>query len=214
MPMKEYRYHGQAFGVDADITDPGPYKLPQHGKCGLTDGKPGQPNGQHDGYTMPGGLSHGPCVTSVNAMPEDKDGFFRSEVRATVDNLRVEGKSLLSVDRITVGLISVFRRQWFDRPGHHARRTRVLPLDCSLVNLTLDGDPLEAPLPAPFNYSVDQREGYLTADEPDATVEVDIRQAIIDTPLRTIYIRNFGRIFFGEWTLIPGENFQPVHQIG
>jgi hypothetical protein len=120
--MKEYLYHGQAFGVDADITDPGPYKLDGHGKCALPDGKAGHPTGSHQGFTMSGGLSHGACATEVNAMAEDPQGFFRTEIRATVENLKVEGKSLLSVDRIVFGMVTVYRRDWYDRPGLHARR--------------------------------------------------------------------------------------------
>src|SRR5580658_719702 len=213
MPMKEFLYHGQAFGVDADITNPGPYKLDGHGKCALVDGKPGNPKGTHPGFTMPSGLSHGACTTEVNAMPEDKDGFFRTEVRATIENLKVDGKSVFSVDRIVAGMVSVYRRHWYDRLGPHGRRTRVLPLDCSLVNLTIDGTALAAPLPAPFHYSAVQREAYLTADEPDPKIDAEVRQAVIDSPTRCIYMRHFGRIFFGEWILLPGQNWQPVHQI-
>ena len=213
MPLKQYLYHGQASGVDANITEPGPYKLDGHGKCGVSNGQPGQHAGQHTGFTMTGGLSHGPCVTSVNAMPEDKDGFFRTEIRATVDNLRVDGKSVLSVDRISLGLVCVYSRHWFDRPGHHSRRTRVLPMDCSFQNLTLNGAPLDAKLPAPFHYSVDRRESYLKADEPDPTILTEVREAILSSPSRVIFVPNFGRIFFGEWTLIPGVNLHSVHQI-
>jgi hypothetical protein len=213
MPMTQYIYHGQAFGVDADISDPGPYKLDGHGKCALKDGKAGHTTGSHQGFTMSGGLSHGACATEVNAMPEDAKGFFRTEIRSTVENLKVEGKSLLSVDRIVFGMVTVYRRDWYDRPSLHARRTRVLPLDSSLVNLTLNGAPLAAPLPAPFHYSADRREAYLAADEPDPKIDAEVRQAIIDSPSRCIYIPNFGRIFYGEWTLLPSENWHPVHQI-
>lgn len=211
--MTEYLYHGQAFGVDANITDPGPDKFDGHGSCALPDGKPGHPTGNHAGHQMPGALSHGACATEVNAMPEDTNGFFRTEIRSTIDNFNVEGKSILNVDRIIFGMVTVYRRQWYDRPGPHGKRTRVLPLECSLVNLTLNGKPLPAPLPAPFLYSAAQREAYLTADEPDPTIDAEVRQTIIGSPLRSIYIANFGRIFYGEWTLIPNELWHPVHQI-
>jgi hypothetical protein len=213
MPMKQYIYHGQAFGVDADISNPGPYKLDGHGKCALADGKPGNPKGTHPGFTMPSGLSHGACTTEVNAMPEDTDGFFRTEIHSTVENLRVDGKSVLSVDRIVFGMVSVYRRHWYDQTGFHGRRTRVLPMDCSFVNLILNGTALPAPLPAPFQYSKDQRETYLHADTPDPKIDAEVRQAIIDSPSRCIYLRHFGRIFFGEWTLVPNEYWHPVHQI-
>ncbi|HXM43916.1 MAG TPA: hypothetical protein VN924_21965 [Bryobacteraceae bacterium] len=213
MPMKDYFYHGQAFGVDADITNPGPYKLDGHAKCALPDGKAGHYTGSHPGFTMPSGLSHGACATEVDAKPEDKNGFFRTEVRATVENLRVDGKSVLTVDRIVLGMVTVYRRGWYDRPGPHARRTRVLPLDCSFVNLTLNGTPLPAPLPPPFHYSADQREAYLAGDDPDPKIDAEVRQAIIGSPSRCIYLRHFGRIFFGEWTIVPGENWHSVHQI-
>jgi hypothetical protein len=213
VPMKDYVYHGLVFGVDAYISDPGPQKLDGHGKCGLPDGKAGRHSGRHPGFTMDGGLSHGPCVTEVHAMVEDDKGFFRTEIRATVDNLRVDGKSVLSVDRINFGMVTVYRRDWYDRPGPHARRTRVLPMDCSLVNLTLNGAPLALPLPAPFNYSADQREAYLAADNPDPAVDAEVRQAIVDSPTRSIYIPNFGRIYFGEWTLLPNPTWHPIHQM-
>jgi hypothetical protein len=199
--------------VDANITDPGPYRLDGHGKCALPDGKAGHPTGNHSGFTMPGGLSHGACATEVNAMREDAQGFFRTEIRAAVENLRVDGKSILTVDRIVLGMVTVYRRDWYDQPGPHARRTRVLPLDCSFVNLTLNGAPLTAELPAPFHYPADRREAYLAADKPDPGIDAEVRQAIIDSPSRCVYIPNFGRIFFGEWTLLPNENWHPVHQI-
>lgn len=213
MPMKKYRYHGLAFGVDANITDPGPYRLDCHGKCALPDGKAGRHAGEHSGFTMPGGLSHGPCITSVHAMPEDQQGFFRTEIRATVDNLRVDGGAVLSIDHINLGMVTMYRRDWFDQPGPHARRTRVLPMDCSLVNLTIDGQPLDLKLPPPFHYSEDRRENYLRGDVPDDVVDAEVRQAIIDSPSRSIHVPNLGRIFFGEWTLIPNEIWHPVHQI-
>jgi len=211
--MNDYMYHAEAYGVDADITDPGPYKLDGHGKCGLPDSKPGKCNGHHDGHTMKGGLSHGTCATEVHAMPEDKDGFFRTEIRSTIENLNVDGKSILHVNRIRFGMVTVFRRQWYDRGGSHDRRTRVLPLDCGFENLTLNGSPLDLKLPAPFHYSTDRRESYLAADEPDPQVDGEVRQAITDSISRSIFIPNFGRIFFGEWTLLPNDKWHQVHQI-
>jgi hypothetical protein len=213
MPMKDYLYHGQAYGVDAQITNPGPFKLDGHGKCALPDGKAGRYTGSHPGFSMPSGLSHGACATEVHAMPEDKDGFFRTEIRSTIENLRVDGKTVLSVDRVVFGMVTVYRRDWYDRPGPHAKRTRVLPLDCSFTNFTLSGTALAAPLPAPFYYSADQREAYLTADEPDSAMDAEVRQAIVDSPSRCIYMRHFGRIFFGEWILLPNQTWQPIHQI-
>ena len=213
MPMKDYLYHGHAFGVDADITDPGPHRLNGHARCALPDGKAGKYDGQHEGFQMPGGLSHGRCVTSVYAKDEDKEGYFRTEIRSTVDNLTVDGKHRLSVDRIELGMVSVYRRSWFDRPGFHGRRTRVLPIGCRIVNPTLDGKPFRIELPAPFHYSADRRETYLADDDPDAAIDAEIRQAILESPSRVTYVPNFGRIFFGEWTLVPAPNLQPVHQI-
>ncbi len=212
MPMKDYVYHGKAYGVDADITDPGPYKILGHGQCELPDGKPGSLTGSHAGYSMEGGLSHGPCATSVIALPE-KDGCFRTEVRSVVHNLTVDGKHSLSIERIEFGMVSVYKRAWFDRPGWHGRRTRVLPMDCSFVNATLDGEPLALPLPEPFLYSADQRESYLAADEPDEKIDSAVRDAIVNSPTRHRVIPNFGRIFFCEWTLFPNQLWHPVHKI-
>ncbi len=213
MPMKKYLYHGQAFGVDADITDPGPYKLDHHAKCALTDGQPGNPTGSHTGFDMPGGLSHGACSTSIQADPIDDQGFIRTVVRSTVENLTVDGLSKLKIDSVNLGIISVYRKKWFDMPVPHAKRTRVLPLECSLVNPTLNGEPLDLTLPAPFHYSEEQRKAYLEADVPDPRIDAEVRQTIIDSPNRSIYIPHFGRIFFGEWTLLPNETWNPIHQI-
>jgi len=213
MPMRRYLYHGQAFGFDATITEPGPYRLDHHGGCGLPDQDPGKYTGTHPGYTIADLISHGACTAEVNAMPEDSLGYFRTEVRATVENLNVEGGAL-TVDRIVLGIVSVYRRQWYDSPKPGTGRTRVLPLECSLVNVKIRGSLVDPTLPAPFHYSVDRRETYLTADTPDPTVDAEIRQSIIESPTRFIYVKNFGRIFFGEWTLLPSEDWHSyVHQI-
>jgi len=68
-------------------------------------------------------------------------------------------------------------------------------------------------LPAPFHYSTDRCETYLHGDDPDAAVEAEIRDAITTSPSRFLYVKNFGRIFFGEWTLLPGDDWHPIHQI-
>jgi hypothetical protein len=208
-----YKYHGLAWGVDADITDPGPYRLNRHGKSQLPDQNPGQYKGKHAGHEMAGGLSHGPCTTEVHAMPEDSKGFFRTEITATLQNLVVDGKVKFSVDRVTLGIVSVYRRRWYDRKTPHARRTRVLPFECKLQNALIDGKPLKLVLPRPFHYSEEQREDYLTKDTPNPKMDAEVRAAIASSPSRSIYVPNFGRIFYGEWTLLPGATWNTIHQI-
>src|SRR6202142_119274 len=91
MPMKEYLYHGQAVGFEADIWEPGPHKIDGHARCGVPDKKAGHYKAQQDPFEIPALLSHGGCTSEVIAQPEDKDGFFRTEVRATLNKLNVEG---------------------------------------------------------------------------------------------------------------------------
>lgn len=212
MPMKEYLYHGQAVGFEADIWEPGPHKIDGHARCGVPDKKAGHYTAQQDPFELPGVLSHGGCTSEVHAMPEDTDGFFRTEVRATLNNLNVEG-GILTADRITLGLVTVYRRDWFDTGKTHARRVRVVPYGCSIENLMVKGAPVKDYLPAPFHYSTDRCETYLRGDDPDAAVDAEIRKAIADSPARCLYVKNFGRIYFGEWTLLPTDNWHPVHQI-
>ena len=213
MPMQKFLYHGQAYGFDATITEPGPYRLDHHGQCGLPDKNAGDVNGNHPGYSIPNLISHGVCTTSVKAMPEDGRGYCRTEIRATVENLDVEG-GVLTADSINLGIVTVYRRDWYDSGKPHSTRTRVLPFECSLVNLKVKGKTVNPNLPAPFHYSDKQRESYLTADTPDVSVDADIRQSIIESPTRFIHVPNFGRIFFGEWTLLPNDDWHShVHQI-
>ena len=40
-----------------------------------------------------------------------------------------------------------------------------------------------------------------------------MRAAITGTPTRLLYVKNFGRIYFGEWTLLPSEEWHPIHQV-
>jgi hypothetical protein len=110
-------------------------------------------------------------------------------------------------------LVSVYRRPWFDNGKEHGKRVRVLPYGCSIENLLVRGKPVEDYLPAPFHYSADRCESYLRGDEPDAAVDADIRAAITSSPSRFLYVPNFGRIFFGEWTLLPNEDWHPIHQV-
>lgn len=212
MPMTEYLYHGQAVGFDADIWEPGPHKIDGHARCGVPDKKAGHYKAQQDPFEISGVLSHGGCSSEVIALPEDKEGFFRTEVRATLNNLKVEGDAL-TADRITLGLVSVYRRHWFDNGKPHARRVRVVPYGCSIVNLRVKGAPVKDYLPGPFHYSTDRCEAYLRGDDPDPTAEAEIRDAITSSPSRLLYVKNFGRIFFGEWTLLPSADWHPIHQI-
>lgn len=213
MPMQDFVYHGQAVGMHGRITHPASHVIDGHAQCALPDGKPGGPySGQHDPFTIAGVLSYDRCYTTVHAKPED-NGFFRTEVRATVENLRTLEAVSLSAGRISMGLVSVYRRGWYDRPGPHARRARVLPFDCIFENLVMDGKPATLDLPPPFHYSAQQREAYLTADEPDAAMDAEVRAAIAASPSRFVYIPKFGRIFYGEWNILPGDAWHPVHQI-
>jgi hypothetical protein len=212
MPMTEYLYHGQAVGFEADIWEPGPHKIDGHARCGVPDKKAGKYNAQQNPFEIPKLLSHAGCTSEVIAHPEDKDGFFRTEVRATVGKLSLEGDAL-TADRITLGLVSVYRRQWFDNGKPHGQRVRVVPYGCSIENLAVKGQPLPDLLPAPFHYSTDRCEAYLRGDDPDLAAEAEIRKAITESPSRFKYVKNFGRIFIGEWTLLPSDDWHPIHQI-
>ncbi len=212
MPMKEFNYHGQAVGFEADIWEPGPYKIDGHARCGVPDKKSGHFTAQQDPFEIAGLISHGGCTSEVIAAPEDAEGFFRTEVRSTLNKLNVEG-GILTCDRITLGLVSMYRRQWFDNGKPHATRVRVVPLGCSIENLVVKGIPVKDFLPAPFHYSADQCEAYLRGNDPDSTVDAAVRAAITGTPTRLLYVKNFGRIYFGEWTLLPSEEWHPIHQV-
>lgn len=212
MPMKEFLYHGQAVGFEADIWEPGPHKIDGHARCSVPDKKAGHYNAQQGPFEIPNLLSHAGCTSEVIAHPEDKDGFFRTEVRATLHKLSLEGDAL-TADRITLGFVSVYRRQWFDNGKAHAKRVRVVPYGCGIVNLAAKGQPIPDLLPAPFRYSTDRCEAYLRGDDPDPAAEAEIRKAITDSPSRFKYVKNFGRIFIGEWTLLPSDDWHPIHQI-
>ena len=212
MPMTEFLYHGHAVGFEADIWDPGPHKIDGHARCGVPDKKAGRYKAQQEPFDIPGVLSHGGCSSEVIALPEDKEGFFRTEVRATLNNLKVAGDAL-TADQITLGLVSLYRRHWYDNGKAHGRRVRVVPYGCSIVNLAVQGRPVADSLPSPFHYSTDRCEAYLRGDHPDLAVEAEIRNAITGSPSRYLYVENFGRIFFGEWTLLPHENWHPIHQV-
>jgi hypothetical protein len=212
MSMQEFLYHGGAAAVEGQITSPGPYTIDGHARCGLPNPRAGRYQGQHGGQTIPGILSYGPCSTEVIAIEEDVDGFFRTEVRATVENLKVLGDFPLSADRITMGLVSVYRRHWYDRGTPHARRVRVLPMDCSLGSLTVNGRPAGEWLPAPFRYSKDRCEAHLRGDDPDASIDDDIQKAIAGSGSRFVQIANFGRIYFGEWGIGTGAS-QHIHKL-
>jgi hypothetical protein len=211
MSMK-FLYHGEAIGVDALITEPGPHRIDGHAKCGLPNRKSGRYTGHHPGFEIPEVFSHGECTTEVHAMPEDSKGYFRTEIRATVKDLNVEG-GVLTVDRITLGIVTVYRRDWNQGNHTYSRRTRVLPFDCKLVNLRVKGRPLGQRLPAPFHYSEDLRESYLHRARPLPKIDAEIRKTIIESPSRFVHIPNFGRIYFGEWTIVPSATMNPVHQI-
>lgn len=212
MPMKEYLYHGQVVAFEADIWEPGPHKIDGHARCGVPDQKHGRYTAEEKPFEIPNLVKHGGCTSEVIAHPEDNDGYFRTEVRATLNNLQIEGDAL-TADRITLGIVTLYRRHWFDNGKSHARRTRVVPYGCSIVNLASKGKPLPDLLPAPFHYSTDRCEAYLRADEPDPAMEAELQQAITASPSRFQYIKNFGRIFIGEWTLLPAADWRSIHQI-
>jgi len=212
MPMKEYLYHGQAVGFQADIWEPGPYKVDGHARCGVPDQKPGSYSGAEGPFEIPNVISHAGCTSSVNAMQEDKEGYFRTEVFSTLNGLNVENGAL-TADEIKLGIVSVYRRDWFDSGKPHARRTRVVPYGCRITNLRIHGVPIPNFLPAPFQYSKERCDVYLRADDPDPTMDGEIRDAIATSSSRFMYVKNFGRIFLGEWTLLPNEHWHPIHQI-
>ncbi len=213
MPIKGFLYHGQAVAAQGQITRPVSHTIEGHAQCALPDRKAGQPSATHPGTTIPGILSYGACRSEVNAMDEDSDGFFRTEVRSTVDNLQVMGEFPLSADRISMGLVSVYRRHWFDRETPYAGFARVLPIDCSLGSLSVNGRAGNDWLPAPFHYTAAQREAYLRDDDPDPAIHAAVQAAMADSTTRFVRIPNFGRIYFGEWSMAGSEVSQHVHQL-
>jgi hypothetical protein len=213
MPIKGFLYHGQAAAAQGQITRPVSDTIAGHAQCALPDRQAGQPSATHPGYAITGILSYGACHSEINAMEEDSDGFFRTEVRSTVENLRVVGEFPLSADRISMGLVSVYRRQWFDRQTPYAGYARVLPIDCSLGNLSVNGRAANDWLPAPFRFSAVQREAYLREDDPDPATEAAIQAAITGSTSRFVKIPNFGSIYFGEWSIAGTAASQHVYQL-
>ena len=213
MPIKGFLYHGQAVAAQGQITRPVSDTITGHAPCALPDRQAGNPRATHPGYTIAGVLSYGACHSEVHAMQEDSDGFFRTEVHSTVENLEVLGEFPLRADRISMGLVSVYRRHWFDRPTPHADHARVLPIDCSLGNLLVNGSPANDRLPAPFHFSAAQREAYLHGDDPDPVTEAAIQAAMAASAARFVRIPNFGRIYFGEWGTAGTGVSQHIHQL-
>src|ERR1700683_3796287 len=153
MPIKGFLYHGRAIAAGGQITRPVSHMIEGHAHCALANRQVGHPSSQHPGYAIAGILSYGACQSEVHAMEEDSDGFFRTEVRSTVENLQVLGEFPLSADRISMGLVSVYRRHWFGRETPCAGFARVLPIDCSLGSLSVNGRAGNDWLPAPFRFS-------------------------------------------------------------
>jgi hypothetical protein len=212
MPLGKFLYHGQAVGFQADIWEPGPHKVDGHARCGWHDTKSGTDTAEQGAFAISNLISHAGCNSTVQSKDPDGEGYYRTEVTSTLKGLNVENGAL-TVDEITLGLVSMYKADWFDSGTPHARRVRVVPYGCKIVNLRINGAPYPNFLPAPFQYSKDRCETYLRAANPDPGMEADICQAITDSPNRFIYVKNFGRIFLGEWTLLPGESWQPIHQI-
>ncbi len=143
----------------------------------------------------------------------DKDGYFRTEVNATLNKLNVEG-GVLTVDRITLGLVSMYRRNWFDNGKEHGKRVRVLPYSCSIENLLVRGKPVKDYLPAPFHYSTDRCESYLRGERARRRGRRrHPRRHYFQSIALPATFPNFGRIFFGEWTLLPSADWHPIHQV-
>ena len=213
MSIKGFLYHGQTVAAEGEITRPVSDTVEGHAHCRLPDRKAGTYKAQHAGYTITGILSYGACQSEINAMKEDSDGFFRTEIRSTIEDLKVTGEFPLSADCISIGLVSVYRRQWFERQTPYAGHARVLPIDCSLGNLSVEGRAANDWLPAPFHFSAAQREAYLRDDDPDPATEAAIQAAIDGSASRFVKIPNFGSIYFGEWSIAGSAASQHVHQM-
>jgi len=213
MPMERYLYHGEAVGFDADIWEPGPYKVDGHARCGVVNRAPGKWSAQQDKYDdIPAVISHGGCSSVVSALDEDSDGFFRTEIKTTLNDLKVEGDALTAT-RIVMGMVTMYKREWYERSGPKEAFARVIPYGCEFEGLAMKGKPVDDPLAPPFHYSTDQCEAYLRGATRDPKMDAEIRQAIADSGKRFKYVKNFGRIFFGEWTVLPDENWYPTHRI-
>jgi hypothetical protein len=213
MPIKGFLYHGRAVAAGGQITRPVSHMIEGHAHCALAHRQAGYPSSQHPGYAIAGILSYGACRSEIKAMEEDSDGFFCTEIRSTVENLNVVGEFPLSADRISMGLVSVYRRDWFERQTPHGAYARVLPIDCSLGNLTVNGRAANYWLPAPFHFGAAQREAYLRADDPDPATEAAVQAALAGSASRFVHIPNFGRIYFGEWSTGGTAASQHVHRL-
>lgn len=203
MPMERYKYHAVAIGATGIITRPGPYPIDDHARTELMNENAGHFEQRLGRFEIPNILSYDACYAQVTGHAE-ADGVFRTDLTATVENLQLKddstGQTVFQSDKVVLGIVSVYRREWYGDGQPNSKLPRVLPIECSLGNVKVKGhDPAELALPAPFLYPADRREAYLRSDPPDPAVESDIAAAILTNSSRFIYIPNFGRIFFGQW---------------
>jgi len=211
-----YTYHARAIGFDGKITEPEQVDISNHGLrewVDKTDPGSDPKNGNYDPFSGCSILKHGGGTTSVVAHPED-GGFFRTEITSDLLNLNVEDGAF-TVGKIHLGMVTMYKRGWYDSGQPWARRARVLPVGCTIENAKIMGVPVDISqvLPAPFFYSAAQCEDYFRTDQPDAKIENDIRATIAASNATYIRVKNFGRIYFGAWNVILGSNFQSVHRI-
>jgi hypothetical protein len=205
-----YTFHGTAFGLNGRIMKPNPAPMQNHGGCGGTNLDPNKEyTGSYAPFSVPGVLSHDGCTCSVKTIVDKGKTYFRTEVRAEIVNLQTQGDIPFSVGRIKLGMVSVYRPAW--DPNY--RRVRVLPMECAFENVMMGNMPSWPALPGPFNYSAKARESYLNDQAPDSGIDQEVRDTIASSASRSYYIPNFGRIFFCEWTVMPGDGWHWVHQI-
>ena len=156
-----------------------------------------------------GGISFGPCTVTIDAS-DDGNGVYTTTVTTSVQNLNVKG--FVTVDLLEGGLVTQYRREWYDT--RREKVARVAPLPVKFQNLKVCGEDYSPilQLPEHFQYDATQRQRLL--DDPSTPNDPqEIAQAPtfprrvpaqncefeVSGDTRRIRIANFGIVSFADW---------------
>lgn len=207
MPMEKYMFSAKATAAHFKFLDSKP-AFGDEFTISLYGDKPDTKSATYPGLSR-GGISFGPCTVKIEAK-DNGNGEYTTVVTTSIQNFNVKG--FVTADLLEGGLVTHYRREWYDGPKQ--KTARITPLPAKFENLKVGGvdySPI-LQLPEHFHHDDGRRQLYLNdvasnnnpvAIAPDPSYPRRIQgqncEVEVSADTRRIRIANFGIVYFADW---------------
>ena len=193
--MQKYLYKANAAALRGSIRKPYFQELGDHLAISTYAGSGGRVECRSEGFAVGEELHYDAARTELTA--SEQDGVYTTSLTAQVFGLQIGPR--LTVEEVTCRMQSVY-----DSRGYPATCfPRILPAGSTIRNLRIDGQIQRLELPQAFGADQPSCDAFYRGERDQ---EDTFQPGFIPEP---IYVKDFGTIFYAEWTWVhPQEKHQ------